>query len=623
MSTGTLHGMFIDAARRSPGSSAYRFRSGGEWQTMTFGEALTRVRNLGAGFAELGVAAGDRFAMLSNTRVEWSLCDYAILGTGATVAPIYQTNSPAECEYILANCSAMGVVVEDAAQLAKISEIKGSLPELRHIVVIDPTGTDGIDIGDATLITLAALEASGEAAGSGAWDSLAAKVSPDTLATLIYTSGTTGPPKGCMLTHSNYVHMTHIVADTGGGYFQPDDRLALFLPLAHSFARLIHFASSHRNMELAFSGIATLMDDLADIKPTILPSVPRVFEKAYTKILGQFNEAEGAKKKLIDWAMRVGALRGKYVQHGRRVPPILALQYALAYKLVFTKIHARFGGNLRICISGGAPLSKEVQEFFLACGVIILEGYGLTESGTAATLNKPANFRVGSVGQAIGDTEVKLGPDDEILIRGGQVFKGYFGDEAATAEVLDPEGWLHSGDIGFIDKEGFIFITDRKKDIIVTAGGKNISPQNIENALKATQYVSQALVYGDRKPYLVALITLDPEELGAYAKAHKLSGTITDWIATDAVQDLVKAAVEHVNSEVGRVEHVKRWRILPIDFSQETGELTPTLKLKRKVVVERLLSYIEKIYDADAPDCGAITDARVIEMQTSDAPVKA
>jgi long-chain acyl-CoA synthetase len=615
MATGTLHGMFIDAARRSPGSSAYRFREGGEWKTMTFGEAHERVRNLGSGFVKLGVAAGDRFAILSNTRVEWSLCDYAILGTGATVVPIYQTNSPAECEYILDNCNAMGVVVEDAAQLAKVAEVKGSLPNLRHVVVMDPTGTDGMDLGDASLISLAALEESGVDAGPSGWETAAKSVSPDTLATLIYTSGTTGPPKGCMLTHSNYVHMTHIVADTEDGYFHPDDRLALFLPLAHSFARLIHFASSHRNMELAFSTIATLMDDLADIRPTILPSVPRVFEKAYTRILGQFNEADGVKLKLINWARGVGALRGKYIQRGRRVPPVLALQHAIAHKLVFSKIHARFGGELRICISGGAPLSREVQEFFLSCGIIILEGYGLTESGTAATLNKPSNFRVGSVGQAIGDTELKLGEDDEILIRGGQVFKGYFGNEEATAEVLDKEGWLHSGDIGFIDKEGFIFITDRKKDIIVTAGGKNISPQNIENGLKATQYISQALVYGDRRPYLTALITLDPEEMATFAKDKGLPTEMTELIQRDEVQQLVADAVAHVNSDVGQVAHVKRWRILPVDFSQETGELTPTLKLKRKVVVERYGKYIEEIYQPDAPETGAITDAAVADLQ--------
>lgn len=605
--------MFIESARANGGKTAYIQREDCEWKHTTYSAALARVEHIGAGLIDLGVTADDRVAILSMSRQEWSYADYAILGAAATVVPIYQTNSPDECQYILEDSNSQIVFVEDAVQLAKVREVRASLPLLKHVIVFDTTDVT-LD-ADAGELSLEALEARGS--DTAAWHAAGAPVTAGTLATIIYTSGTTGPPKGCMLTHHNYVYMTEQGVDRSVGLFTDGDRVVLFLPLAHTFARLAHFAATRLGIELAFTTIATLMDDLSELKPTLLPSVPRVFEKAYTRILGQFNEATGAKRALIDRAMKVGALRGKYVQRGRRVPPVLAAQHAVFHKLVFSKIHARFGGNMRLFISGGAPLSREVGEFFLACGITICEGYGLTESTTAMAVNHPKDFRLGSVGKVFEGTEVKIAADGEILVKGDIVFQGYYENEAATKEVLS-DGWLHTGDIGDFDREGFLYITDRKKDLIVTAGGKNIAPANIEGALKATQYISQAFAFGDRKPYITALVTLDPDEIATFAETNGLSSDLYELVAEPKVQELIETAVAQVNASVGRVEQVKRYRILPIDFTQETGELTPTLKLKRKVVTERYGQWIEDMYEADAPACDGVTDKRIASLQ--DAP---
>jgi long-chain acyl-CoA synthetase len=609
----TLHGMFIESARAHASNVAYIQRVGGAWVNLTFAETLARVEAIGAGLIDLGIAPGDKVAILSMSRREWSMADYAALGAGAIVVPIYQTNSPAECQFILDNSTSVAVFVENLEHLSKVRAERSSLPNLKHVIVFDTTGVELDET--AGEMSLEELEARGKAAGSDAWYAAGNEVSQDKIATIIYTSGTTGPPKGCMLSHHNYVFMTEQVIDQAFGLFGADDRVVLFLPLAHTFARQTQFAATRLGGELAYTTIATLMDDLAELKPTLMPSVPRVFEKAHTRILGQFNEATGAKAKLIARAMKVGALRGKYVQRGRHVPPVLAAQYALFHKLVFSKIHARFGGRIRLFISGGAPLSREVAEFFLACGITIVEGYGLTESTTAICVNSPTNFRLGSVGRVLEGTQVKIAEDGEILAKGDIVFQGYYQNEEATREVLTGDGWLHSGDIGEFDKEGFLYITDRKKDLIVTAGGKNIAPANIENALKSSQYISSAFAFGDRKPYITALVTLDPDEMATFAATHKLPTDMYELVATDEVQDLVRAAVKEVNSHLGRVEQVKRWRILPIDFSQETGELTPTLKLKRKVIMERYGEWVEEMYGADQPDAAAITDPRIGTLQ--------
>jgi len=372
--------------------------------------------------------------------------------------------------------------------------------------------------------------------------------------------------------------------------------------------RSIQFAVARLHSEIGYSNPVTLMDDLQHIKPHILPSVPRVFEKAHTRIASMLGEATGPKARLIAWALKVGHMRNQYKWVlNKSVPLFVRPQYALAYKLVFSKIHERFGGDLRLAVSGGAPLAREVQAFFLDVGIPVLEGYGLTE-GMPLTVGYPGAFQPGSVGKAVGDTVLKIADDGEILAQSEMIFTCYFHDPESTAETKNADGWLHTGDIGTVDRRGFLYITDRKKDIIITAGGKNVAPQNIENSLKSTRYISQALVYGDKKPYLTALITLDPEEMAPFAKANKLPAEMIKLIEAPQVQEIVRAAIAKVNSEMARVEHIRRWRILPIDFTQEGGELTPTLKLKRKVVCERYGAWIDGMYASDAPDEGAITD---------------
>lgn len=606
----TLHRMFIESAQDAGSNTAYIQRFGDEWKHMSFADALAQTEKVGAGLIDLGVKSGDRVSILSMSRQEWAIADYAILGAGATSVPIYQTSSADECCFILDNSSASVLFVEDMAQLKKIRSVRKDLPKLHHIIVFDPSGIE-LDEESGELSWDALAKRSGN---TKTWHEAGEKVAAKDIATIIYTSGTTGPPKGCILSHHNYVFMTKQGIDQTVGLFSDNDRIVLFLPMAHTFARLTHFAASHLKAELAFTTIATLMDDLGELKPTLMPSVPRVFEKAYTRILGQFNEATGAKRALIDRAMKIGAKRGRYVQRGRRVPPVIAAQHAVFHKLVFSKIHARFGGNMRLFISGGAPLSREVGEFFLACGITICEGYGLTESTTAMSVNHPNDFRLGSVGKVFNGTKVKIASDGEILVKGDIVFQGYYGNEAATKEVLS-DGWLHTGDIGDFDREGFLYITDRKKDLIVTAGGKNIAPANIENALKATQYISQACAYGDKKPYITALITLDPDEIANFATANDLSGDIYAWVAEPKVHDLIKQAVDHVNANLGRVEQVKRFRILPIDFTTETGELTPSLKMKRKVILERYGQWIDEMYVADATPIAGLSDPRIAALQ--------
>ncbi len=607
----TINRLFSDSINEYSTRAAYSWRQGNSWAEISYRDVGERVSRIGAGLLSLGWAQGDRIAILANSRLEWSLFDFAALGAGLVVVPIYQTSAPDECSYIVSDSGARALVVENAEQWDRIAEVHGEFENLDRIILLDATGvkTDG-----KRIVALSDIESLATPELEQKWHETADSAKPDDLATFIYTSGTTGPPKGCMITHGNYAGLSDQVIDAGLGFIK-EDIIILFLPLAHNFARLIQFVSFQVGGKMAYSSVPTVMEDMAEVKPTILPSVPRVFEKAHTRISGMFAEATGPKAKLIKWAMKQGALRGKHVQRGRSVPAVLAAQYALAHKLVFHKIHDRFGGSVRFCVSGGAPLSREVQEFFLACGLPILEGYGLTETTSALTVNRPNNFRGGSVGLALPRTEMKTADDGELLAKGPQIFRGYWNNEAATKEMFTSDGWLMTGDIGEIDRQGFVYITDRKKDIIVTAGGKNIAPQNVENALKAVQHISQALVYGDRKPYLAALLTLDPVEMEAFAKQHGLPNEMIELIASPKVMDLVGQAVEKVNSEHGRVEQIRRWRLLPIDFTVETGELTPTLKLKRKVVCERYASVIDEMYGDNAPDFSAVTDPEILRLQ--------
>jgi long-chain acyl-CoA synthetase len=555
--------LWNDAVRDAPDRPAYLEETPDGWRPVPWVEASERVVELARGLLARGVRHGDRVAVLSRTRLEWTLLDWAVMSIGAVVVGLYPTSSAKECEYILGHCEAVLAFAEDEEQTRKLVSIRSALPNLREIIPFD---------------RLEKLEADGRLANHLQPE----PVAEEDLATLIYTSGTTGPPKGCMLTHRNLVTAAIRVVE---GMNQPEDVVLLFLPLAHSYGRLAHQAASYRGATVALvADVARVPEALATVRPTVLPAVPRVYEKVHANALGEIERAGGARRRIGLWALGVGARTSRARRDGSRMSGALALQERVADRLVFAKVRERLGGRLRVGVSGAAPLSPDVMEFFHALGVPVIEGYGLTETASSATVNEPGDFRIGSVGRPVDGTEVQLAEDGEILIRSDSVFAGYYKEPEATSEALTADGWLRTGDVGVVDDEGFLRITDRKKDLIITAGGKNIAPQNLENALKTSRFVSQALVVGDRRPYVTALVTLDETEVGS---------------SDVEPQQLVQKLVDDVNRDRTRVEQIKRFAILPRDFSLEEGEVTPTLKLRRGVIHEHFAAEIERLYSAD------------------------
>jgi long-chain acyl-CoA synthetase len=525
------------------------------WREVSWQEAGKRVDALARSLLARGIRRGDAVAVLSRTRLEWILLDWAIMSIGAVVVGLYPTNTASECAYILEHSGTVLAFTEDTAQTEKLESVRSQLPELREIVAFEDLGGFTGDGGEPE------------------------EVREDDLATLIYTSGTTGPPKGCMLTHKNLTTAAIRVKQHIEG---ASDTVLLFLPMAHSFARICHQSAAYRGATLALCADATRVPEaLVRVRPTILPAVPRVYEKVHANALGEIERAGGAKRAIGRWALRVGSRANALRESGRSVPAPLRVQVAVADKLVFSKVRERLGGRLRLGVSGAAPLSVEVLEFFGSLNMLVVEGYGLTETSSSLSVNDPDDYRFGTVGHAVEGCEVRLDSDGEILVRSDTVFAGYFKDPEATAAAFTNDGWFRTGDVGELDADGWLKITDRKKDLIITAGGKNIAPQNLENALKASRFVSQALIVGDRRPYVTALITLDPVEI--------------DGAGRDP-QALVQEIVDDVNRDRVRVEQIKRFAILPRDFSQEEGELTPTLKLRRKIVLEHFADQIEQLY---------------------------
>ena len=570
----TIGELWQRAAAAGRTRPAFLVEKDGAWLPVGWDEATERVAALANGFLSLGVEKGDKVAILCRTRLEWSLADYALATIGAVVIPIYPTSSPAEIAYILRDSETKLLLSEDEEQLAKTRALEHELPSLERVIGIDVPGGGG---------TLDDVAAAGRTWGSSHPEAVAraaAQVGPDDVLTFLYTSGTTGNPKGCLLSHRNYVAMTEAVVAVSG-LFRDDDTALLFLPLAHNFARLIQFTATAVGFPLALcTDVRGVSAALAAVRPTLFPSVPRVYEKVHTAVKAAAAESGGVKRRLAEWAFAVGE-RAAQGDSG----PVLALQHGIADRLVLGKVRARMGGRMRFAVSGGAPLAPEIARFFNACGVLILEGYGMTECTTAATLNPPGAPRFGTVGPALPGIELKIDTDGEILIRGATIFGGYYRNPEATAEALTPDGWLRSGDIGTIDADGYLTITDRKKDIIVTAGGKNVAPQVIENMLKTSPYVSNVVVIGDNRPYLVALITVDADEVKSLGAPD-----------SPEVRAAIERSVEAVNAELGRVEQIKRFTILPRDFSAEQGEITATLKIKRRVCIDHFSDEIEILY---------------------------
>jgi long-chain acyl-CoA synthetase len=559
--TRTIARLWQGALARRPDEPAYLVEENGEWHQVTWAEAGRVVDELAHGLLALGIRKGDAFGILASTRVEWVLFDFALALVGGVTAPIYMNSSTRDVAYVLEHSEAVGVLCEDDEQRRTVDGLG-----LQHVL---------------TFADLDELRARGREHARNTPDAVeqaSAQIGEDDLFTYIYTSGTTGPPKACMIRHRNYYSMAGKVNGVDN-FTVEGDVMLLFLPLAHNFGRCMALGGAHMGYTIAFCPDPyAVADALPAVRPTVFPSVPRVYEKIHTGLTQKFAEEKGVKRALIDWALRVGRRASVLRQSGRELPRRLALEHKLADKLVYSKVKERLGGRLRIGISGGAPLAKEIIEYFHALDILILEGYGLTECTTAATVNRPSRFRFGTVGPALPDVELRIADDGEVLIKTDTIFAGYYKDEEATQEVLPGDGWLRSGDVGHLDEDGFLTITDRKKDILVTAGGKNVAPQNVENALKAHPLVSQALVVGDRRPYVAALITL------------------AEGTTPDEARHEIERLVEHVNGELSRYEQIKRYTILPRDFSAEEDEVTPTLKLRRRVCQQHFAAEIEALY---------------------------
>ncbi len=559
-------------------------------------EMFERIRELALGFASLGVSSGDRVAMVSESRPEWLLCDMAILALGAVTVPIYPTLNGPQVQYILADASARLAVVSTRVQLEKVQTVRHLLPALEAVVVIDEAAAS-----KASVMGLAEVERRGHEQITSTWGTAKAfrdrarEVRPNQLATIIYTSGTTGEPKGVMLTHGNLV--SNLFAADECLNLTADDVALSFLPLSHGFERMASFLYLLTGTTMIFAeSFDTIGRDIALVRPTMVTAVPRVYEKIQARILEKAQASPGAKAALFRWGLAAATRRAQAELRGRRVNPLTGLQAKIADRLVFSKVRAGVGGRLRIAVSGSAPLPVNVMEFFSAVGLPIIEGYGLTETAPILTVNPPAALRVGSVGKPVRDVELRIAPDGEILARGANVMAGYYNKPEATAEVLR-DGWFHTGDIGTIDDAGYLSITDRKKDLLVTSGGKKIAPQPIENTLKRSPLIGEAVVLGDRRNYATALIVPDFAALERRLKDLGRPPAERDaLVKREDVIALYDEIVDGLNRELAQYERIKRFALLPREFSIESGELTPTLKVKRKVVGEKWAEAIEGLY---------------------------
>ena len=584
----TLGQMVLDSAEGYSGT-ALLYRRGGEPTAISYPELGAVVTEIARGLIALGIDAGDRVAILGSTAADWTLADYGALCAGAVVAPIYHTNSPHECQYVLGHSEARLVFCEDATQAAKIAKVRDQLPNLKHVVLFSGEAPDAI--------TLAQLrELSADVPAAVVHERLAA-TEPGDIATLVYTSGTTGPPKGCMLSHANFLQTTQMYVEE----LRINDTHTLyqFLPLAHVLARVAQAVVIRAGARACFwSGDPTrIIDELSELGPTHFPAVPRIYEKIHGAVTGRIDGGPALQRALFHWALRTGARTRAGTREGKPAGLLGDLRYRVADRLVLSKLRSVLGPNLELALVGAAPVARELLEFFDSFGVLVLEGYGMTESCAAATLNTARAVRFGTVGKPLPGTEVAIADDGEILIRGPQVFKGYFKDPTATEEMINPEGWLCSGDLGSITTDGYVAITGRKKDLIITSSGKNITPVNIESALRDSRYITEAVVYGDNRPYLVAMLTLDQDE--AVKLATKL-GIATDpaTIARDArVRAEIQKDVDAVNEKLARIEQIKRFAILERDLSQAEGELTPTLKVKRALVYEKFDDVFTGLYE--------------------------
>jgi long-chain acyl-CoA synthetase len=587
----TIADLISRSAAVRPEHVAVRYKQDGTWQDVTYKQVADIVEEIGLGLIDLGIEAGERVCILANTRPEWSYADMAITSVGAVVVPIYQTNSPQECLWVISDSGATAIVCEDEAQLAKLAEIRDQLHGLKTVIVMDPPA----GASPVAAIPLDEVRERGRKHDAAELQARREAVKPEDSFTFIYTSGTTGPPKGCVLSHGNYASMMDMLRSVG--QIENDEVIYLYLPLAHAFALLIQLGAFDLGATIAYFGGDTkqIVGELMEVKPTYLPSVPRVFEKIYT-LANAALEAKPAEeqeeaRQAIALGMKVRTMEAK----GEAVPEELGKPFEEADEKLFKNVRAIFGGSVRHAVSGAAPIAKEILEFFWAAGVPVLEGYGMTETATAATVCTVEDHKFGTVGKPFPGVEIKIAEDGEVLIKGPNIFQGYHNNADASFGSIE-NGWLHTGDLGSLDEDGFLSITGRKKDIIITAGGKNITPANLENDLKQCRWISQAVMHGDQRPYPVVLVTLDEEEIAGYAREHELPEDTAKLCEESSVRAMIAEQVERANRHYAPVEQVKRFAILPHDLTQETGELTPTLKVKRNVVAEKYADVLDALY---------------------------
>ena len=586
--------MFFDRVDASPDGEAYRYPDGADWTSLTWRETGDRVTRVAAGLIALGVEPEQRVAIASGTRFEWILADLAIMSAGAATTTVYPSTIPEDVAYILGDSDSHIVFAEDDTQVAKLREQRADLPNLSRVVVMD-----GATDGD-WVIGLEDLEQLGDELLADDPHAVQARIDvtrSDSLATLIYTSGTTGRPKGVRLRHSAWTYEG--VAVEVQDILSIDDLQFLWLPLAHSFGKVLLTTQLAIGFPTAVDGrVEKIIDNLGVVKPTFMGAAPRIFEKAHSRIVTMTADEGGAKKRIFDQAFKVGLAVSERKLAGKSVPPHLAVQHAVFDKLVFAKIRARFGGRVRFFISGAAALNREIAEWFHAAGIVILEGYGLTETSAGTTVNRPTHYKFGSVGKPFDGTQFRVADDGELLVKGPGVMDGYHNNEQATAEAIDDGGWFHTGDIGEIDGDGYVRITDRKKDLFKTSGGKYVAPQVIESQFKAIcPYVSQFVVHGNERNFVSAIITLDPDSIEGWGAQHGLEGQGYATIVTsDAARQMVQAYVDKLNKRLNRWEQVKRFVIPHRDLSVEDGEITPSMKVKRKVVEERFKSDLDALY---------------------------
>jgi len=589
--------MFFSKRQEMPDKTGYSYKSGGEWREVTFREAVDKAEKIAAGLASLGIAKGDKVGIMAPNGVDWALSDYAVQSLGAMLAPIYPSLLSEQAAYILNDSDAKAVLAGDEMLLDKIEAARGDLKTVKNFFVFAPPSgglkdpwksqDDLIKTGEEFL-----------AKDKDFVQNSIQKVETDDWATLIYTSGTTGEPKGAILTHRNFLSNVEAASSVIDVYSE-DDFLS-FLPLSHVFERMAgHYLSCYHGAKVAYAeSVDTVAENMGEIKPTLMVSVPRLYEKIYSKVLDSVESGSPVKRKIFYWALKVGGEYVSCIMNKKPISGALKFKRNLAYKLVFSKLAERVGGKLRFFVSGGAPLPKEIGEFFGAAGMIILEGYGLTETSPVISVNLLDNFKFGSVGPILPGVEVKIAEDGEILSRGEHIMVGYFKKEAETKEAIDEDGWFHTGDIGLIDEDGFLKITDRKKNIIVTSGGKNIAPQPVENKLVTSIYIEQAVVIGDKRKFCTAVIVPSEEAFAKWAEENDKAGmSFADLIKTEEVKSLIRAEVDKVSENLARYETIKDFTLIPDQFTIESGELTPSLKVKRNVVEQNYAPLIEKMYD--------------------------